>query len=251
MELQPWTWPRPREKSRQAGRDSRTAPPGPSRPRAQSPATCKAEEGRGDRDPSLGTLRQSRCPSKTEAPRSLTCRGCRRPSLGPGHQGLSHPLASPPRTRAHARRVSPRAPTTQGSHTPPSVPAHARRAARRHTCQPGMQDHVGQQADHRVQALGVSRHSIHGGISGKADNAGHQGHDGCTPGGASLRSAPTTGARRRLPQPLLQCTLLTGGNRSCPQAVCGSDDVRPARTRASWGFLEHGLPPRWPIPPAV
>lgn len=52
-----------------------------------------------------------------------------------------------------------------GLHTPPVQPRPLGQP--RHTCQPGVQDHVSQQADHCVQAFRVSRHSIHGGVSGK------------------------------------------------------------------------------------
>ena len=68
--------------------------------------------------------------------------------------------------------------------TPGTPPPGTPQAARAHTCQPGVQDHICQQAHHGVQALRISRHSIHGGVSEKTNKT--------NPGGTEV----TTGVRR-------------------------------------------------------
>lgn len=95
--------------------------------------------------------------------------------------------------QSRARRVTHPAPSTFPVSVPSSVPVLTvpGRAAPgtpppgplkqpERTCQPGVQDHVCQQAYHGVQALRIRRHSIHGGVSEKANKTNPGGTEGTT-----------------------------------------------------------------------
>lgn len=106
-----------------------------------------------------------------EGPSPLTCPRVQGGVGAPGTRAF--PRIFTPRDCAHSR-----APNSPGLF-PAAVPPHAvpcpaptaPQAARTHTCEPWVQDHVSQQADHRVQASRIGRHSVHGGVPGKTNNA--------------------------------------------------------------------------------
>lgn len=112
-----------------------------------------------------------------------------------------------------------------------------------HTCQPGLQDHVSQQADHGVQAPRIGRHGVHGGVSAKE-------RQGQAPRSRQVHTSPRRQAAHSAdPSSHLPGKCPTGGSRSPARPHIGKGHRSAGWTRATEGPSTVSLSlPRLSVP---